>query len=95
MRTLVVGIPLPHVTFDNYSGISAPAFSEYQRLIVETAALSNAVEEVIAGVGEHRNFGGQLVHNGPSTAGAFSLCDLLAMRRRETEWFLSRGGTAV
>ena len=94
-RTLVVGIPLPHVTFDNYSGISAPAFSEYQRLIVETAALSNAVEEVVAGVGEHRNFGGQLLHNSPSTAGAFSLSDLLEMRRRETEWFLSRGGTAV
>ena len=94
-RTLVVGIPLPHVTFDNYSGISAPAFSEYQRLIVETAALSNVVEEVIAGVGEHRNFGGQLVHNGPSTADAFSLSDLLEMRRRETEWFLSRGGIAV
>lgn len=95
MRTLVVGIPLPHVTFDNYSGISAPAFSEYQRLIVETAALSNVVEEVVAGLGEHRNFGGQLLHNGPSTAGAFSVSDLLDMRRRETEWFLSRGGTAV
>lgn len=94
-RTLVVGIPLPHVSFDNYSAISAPAFSEYQRLIVETAVFSNVVEEVVAGGGEHRNFGGQIVHNGPSTADAFSLSDLLEMRRRETEWFLSRGGTAV
>ena len=94
-RTLVVGIPLPHVTFDNYSGISAPAFSEYQRLIVETAAFSSVVEELVARGGEHCNFGGQIVHNGPSTADAFSLSDLLEMRRRETEWFLSRGGTAV
>lgn len=94
-RTLVVGIPLPHVTFDNYSAISAPAFSEYQRLIVETAAFSNVAEEVVAGSGEHRNFGGQIVHNRSSTADAFSLCDLLEMRRREAEWFLSRGGTAV
>lgn len=94
-RTLVVGIPLPHVSFDNYSIISAPAFSEYQRLIVETATVSNVVEEVVAGVGEHRNFGGQILHNGPSTAGAFSLSDLLAMRRREAEWFVSRGGSVV
>ena len=95
MRTLVVGIALPHVSFDNYSFISAPAFSEYQRLIVETAAASRAVEQVVAGEGEHRNFAGQPVHNGPSTAAAFSLADLLQMRRRETEWFLARGGIAV
>lgn len=95
MRTLVVGIPLPHVNFDNYSFISAPAFSEYERLIIEIAASSNVVEQVVAGEGAHRNFGGQPVHNGPSTADAFSLSDLLEMRRRETDWFLARGGIAV
>jgi hypothetical protein len=95
MRTLVVGIALPHVSFDNYSFISAPAFSEYQRLIVDTAAVSSVVEQVAAGEGQHRNFAGQIVQNGPSTAAAFSLRDLLQMRRREAEWFLQRGGIAV
>jgi len=95
MRTLVIGLPLPHVSFDNYSFISAPAFSEYQRLIVDTASVSKAVEEVVAGEGDYRNFAGHPVHNGPSTAAAFSLQDLLQMRRRESEWFLARGGLLV
>jgi hypothetical protein len=95
MRTLVVGIPLPHVTFDNYSFISAPALSDYQRIIVEMSAVSGAIEEVIAGTREHRDFAGHRVQNGPSTAAAFSLADLLHMRRRETDWFFARGGILV
>jgi len=95
VRTLVIGIPLPHVTFDNYSFISAPAFSDYDGLIVETAAASTAIEDVISGVGDHKTFAGQPIHNAPSTADAFSLCRLLQMRRRETEWFFARGGTIV
>ena len=92
MRTLVIGIPLPHVSFDNYSFVSAPAFSDYGRLIVDTAAVSTTVEEVVSGEAEHRNFAGMPVTNGPSTAQAFSLQQLLEMRRRESEWFLARGG---
>src|SRR3990172_4909330 len=42
MRTLVLGIPLPHVTFDNYSFLSAPSLFDYGRAIVETSALSLA-----------------------------------------------------
>jgi len=95
MRTLVIGIPLPHVSFDNYSFVSAPAFSEYERLIVEPAAVSKTVEEVVSGAAEHRNFAGHPVANGPSTTQAFSLEQLLEMRRRETEWFLARGGVVA
>jgi hypothetical protein len=95
VRTLVLGIPLPHVTFDNYSFISAPALSEYERLIVDTAAASTVVEEVAAGSADHRNFAGQPVHNGSRTATAFSLADLLQMRRREASWFFSRKALAV
>ena len=95
MRTLVIGIPLPHVSFDNYSFASAPALSDYARLIVEASAVSTVVEDVVAGSGGHRNFAGQLLHNAQSTAAAFSLSDLLSMRRREAEWFFARGGTAV
>ena len=95
MRTLVIGIPLPHVSFDNYSFLSAPAFSEYERLIVEPASVSNTVEEVISAEGEHRDFAGHIVHNAPSSSTAFSLQDLLEMRRRESEWFFRRGGVLV
>jgi len=95
MRALVVGIPLPHVSFDNYSFVSAPAFSDYQRLIVESSSVSAVVEEVVGGGGEHRDFAGHLVHNGSSTAFAFSLQQLLQMRRRESDWFFARGGVAV
>ncbi len=94
-RTLVIGIPLPHVRFDNYSFISAPALSEYSHLIVEPASASQAIEEVISGQVEHRNFAGHPVHNGPSTAARFSLQDLLRMRRRECEWFFARGGLLI
>jgi hypothetical protein len=94
MRTLVIGIPLPHVSFDNYSFVSAPAFSDYGRVIVDSAAVSRTVEEVVSG-DEHRNFAGYPITNGPSTAQAFSLQQLLEMRRRESEWFLARGGVVA
>ena len=95
LRTLVIGIPLPHVTFDNYSFASAPSISEFTRLIVEMAGVSRVVEEIARGSIEHSTFAGQRVGNGPTTAGAFGLADLLAMRRREAAQFFSRGGTAA
>ncbi len=94
-RTLVIGIPLPHATFDNYSFASAPSISEYTRLIVEMAAVSRVVEEIAQGTVEHKTFAGQLVANGPATARAFGLADLLAMRAREAGQFFGRGGTAL
>jgi hypothetical protein len=95
VRTLVIGIPLPHVSFDNYSFISAPAFSDYQRLIVDMSSASTMIEEVVAGAQEHRDFAGHAVRNAPSTAAAFSLQQLLEMRRRESDWFFAHGGILV
>lgn len=95
MRTLVLGIPLPHVSYDNHSFISAPSIGEYQRLIVNMEAVSKVVNEVVEGSTEHRNFGGQSVSNQSTTATAFGLSDLLPMRRREAESFLARGGLLV
>lgn len=92
MRTLVIGIPLPHVTFDNYSFLSAPSFFDYPRMIVETASLSRVVEEVVQGSAQHRTFSDQPIVNGPSEAQAFGLADMLTLRRREAERFLARGG---
>ena len=92
MRTLVLGIPLPHVTFDNYSFLSAPSLFDYGRVIVDTSALSEAIEQVIGGSTEHRTHGGLTIVNGPSGSAAFSLAELLRLRRLEAERQLARGG---
>ena len=92
MRTLVLGIPLPHVTFDNYSFLSAPSLFDYPRLIVDTSALSEAIEQVAAGSAEHKAHGGLAIVNGSGGPAAFSLAELLRLRRLEAERLLARGG---
>src|SRR3972149_3277247 len=91
MRTLVLGIPLPHVTFDNYSFLSAPSLFDYGRVIVEASALSDAIEQVAAGSTEHKTPGGLTIVNGAGGPAAFSLAELLRLRRREAERLLARG----
>lgn len=93
MRTLVIGIPLPHSSFDNHSFFTAPSLADYQRLIVDVETASKVVAEVVAGSGEHKTYTGLPVRNGESTTDAMGLADALAMRRREAEWFLQQGGT--
>ncbi len=81
MRTLVLGIPLPHITFDNYSFLSAPSLFDYDRIIVDMSALSEAVEQARDGSPEHRTHSGQTVVNGPSSTRTFSLAEMLRLRR--------------
>jgi hypothetical protein len=95
IRTLVIGIPLPDASFDNYSFTSAPSISDYPQLIVEVAAASETIEEIVAGTREHRTFAGQAVANQPSTSRTFALTELVAMRRREAVRFFERGGRAA
>lgn len=95
MRTLVVGIPLPHVSYDNYSFVSAPSFAEYRRLVVQPHAAGVTVQEVLAGQKEHTTFAGQPVVNGPASLATFALADLLRMRQREARRLLAAGGTIV
>jgi hypothetical protein len=95
VRTLVIGIPLPHVSFDNYSFLSAPSFGDYRRLVVDPVAVSAAVQEAILGEKDHATFAGQPIVNGNSSPSSFGLADLVKMRRRETEWLLAQGGTVV
>jgi len=92
MRTLVLGIPLPHVTFDNYSFLSAPSLFDYPRVIVDISALSEAIEQVTAGSTEHKTPGGLTIENGPGRPAAFSLPELLRLRRLEAARLLARGG---
>src|SRR3972149_4919580 len=91
MRTLVLGLPLPPVTFDNSSFLSAPSLFDYGRVIVETSALSEAIEQVTAGSTEHRTYGGLTVVNGPGGPAAFSLAELLRLRRPGAGGLLARG----
>ena len=95
MHALVLGIPLPHITFDNYSFLSAPSLFDYDRNIVDMSALSEAVEQARDGSPEHRTHSGQTVVNGPSSTSTFSLAELLRLRRLEAERALARGGTVV
>lgn len=95
MRTLVIGLPLPHVSYDNYSFLSAPSFLDYRRLIVLPEAIARTVDEVMTGEKEHTTFGAHTVVNGPSSVTTFALGDLLTMRARETRWLLDHGGIIV
>ncbi|HUF53573.1 MAG TPA: hypothetical protein VMR52_07350 [Dehalococcoidia bacterium] len=94
-RTLILGPALPNVSFDNASFLSAPSLSEYQRLLIDPLAASQAIDEVVNGTGAHQTFGGQAIVNGEASSHAFSLPELLAMRRRETERMLERGGLII
>ncbi len=95
MRTLVIGIPLPHVTFDSYSFLSAPSLFDYDRIVVEMSAVSDAVEQVIDGSAEQKTHGGLPVVNGAGGPRTFSLAELLRLRRLEAERLLARGGVIV
>jgi hypothetical protein len=95
VRTLIVGLPLPNAQFDNHSFISAPSFADYQRIVVDMASVSRVIDDVVNGTGAHSTYGGQAVVNGETSPHAFSLPDLLAMRRRETDWLIAHGGLVV
>jgi hypothetical protein len=95
MRTLVIGLPLPHVSFDNYNFLSAPSLSEYGRLVVEMSAVSAAVEAVAGGSAEYLTFDRQPVVNAETAAGAFGLADLLRMRAAEAAHFFECAGSML
>jgi hypothetical protein len=95
MRTLVIGLSLPNADFDNHSFLNAPSFGEYQQLVVDTASVSRAIDDVVNGGTAHATYGGQAIVNGDASAHAFSLRALLDMRRRETEWVISHNGLVV
>ena len=95
IRTLVLGIPLPQSTFDNASFLSAPSFSEYQRVVVEPSASARVVQEVVEGTQVHQTYGGQAIVNGRASAHAFGLGELLDMRRREGQRLIDSGGLVV
>jgi hypothetical protein len=63
--------------------------------VVDISAAARAVQEVVDGNGVHQTYGGQAIINASASPHAFSLTDLLAMRRREAERLFDAGGIVV
>jgi hypothetical protein len=94
-RILSLGFPLPGVRVDNYNFLTAPAFFDYDALVVEPLALSALIEGVACGAIEATTFGGAAVRNVPRAPGEMPLADALLRRRAETRALLDRGGAVV
>lgn len=95
MRILSIGLPLPNPAIDNYSLTSAPSFFDYDAVIVNPAAISQAIEEILRGQGEYRTPDDEAVYDGPTTAGAVGLADIIRHRYHETQRLFDRGGLVV
>lgn len=95
MRILSLGVPMPGAAVDNHSFANAPAFFDYDALVVDPAALSQLIEEIVDGSAEHATRSGERVINRAAQPGAVSLAALLRDRRTEAERLLARGGLVV
>ncbi len=96
MKVLSLGIALPDPVIDNYDWASALSFFDYDAIVVDpSAAVSQLIEGVTSGSGAYRTYTEEPVEDGPSTAGAAGLTDLLRRRQDETERLLARGGLVV
>lgn len=91
MRVLVIGFPLPNPRIDNYSFIQAPSFFDYDAVVVESAAVSRVIEDVLTRSEDHQTFAGDPVLNEPSGPFVTGLADHLQRRRDEAERLLAAG----
>ena len=95
MRVLSIGFPLPDPQVDNYNFISAPSFFDFDALVVDPAAVSQVIEDVVEQREERLTYVDEPVANGPTTATAVGLADLLHRRQEETSRLLARGALVV
>jgi hypothetical protein len=96
VRVLSLGIPLPDPQVDNYDWARALSFFDYDALVVDPAvAVSEMVEGVVRDGASFTSYDEEPVQNGPTTAEAIGLADLLKRRRDETERLLARGRLVV
>ena len=95
MRILSLGFPLPGAPIDNHTFANAPTFFDYDAIVVDTAALSQLIEQVIEGKEEHTTRSGERVVNAQTGHRTIGLADLLRDRQHETERLLARGGLVV
>lgn len=95
MRILSVGHPLAHREVDNHTVFNAPAFSDYEVIVVDPAGVFAAVREVIDATAPHETYSGVPIVNGASTTDHLGIADVLRRRRDETATLLERGGLVV
>lgn len=95
MRLLVIGMPLPNQRIDNYSFFGAPSFFDYDAVLIEPAAIVQAIDEVLNGGAAHATAADEPVVNAPTRGLNVGLADFIRRRREETERLLDRGGTVA
>ena len=95
MKILSIGMPLPGRSVDNHNIVNAPAFFDYDALIIDPAAVSKTIEEIAAGGGDYRTGDDLAVGNLSVSPLILGLDELLRSRRQQTELLLRRGGVVV
>ncbi|HEY7802391.1 MAG TPA: hypothetical protein VIE40_06935, partial [Dehalococcoidia bacterium] len=94
-RILSLGFPLPGPLVDNFNFLTAPAFFDYDAIVVDPAALSLLIEGVLDGSVDVESFGGRPIRNLPEQPQDLSLGEVLLRRRAETRALLAHGGVVV
>lgn len=94
-RILSLGFPLPGVRVDNYSFASAPAFFDYDALVVDPSSLARLIEGIADGSLEPKTFADRPVRLSTRGPHESSLADVLRIRRDETTRLLDNGGVVV
>ncbi len=94
-RILSLGFPMPGPSIDNYDFITAPAFFDYDALVVDPRALCQLVGGVIAGTTEAATYSGRPVRPRREAPDEVSLADALLRRREETAMALASGAAVV
>ena len=95
MRILSLSVPLPGAPVDNRTFANAPAFFDYDAIVVDPHALSQLIEEVVTSTAEHATCSGERVVNGATCPETVALGELLRDRQDETARLLARGGLVV
>ncbi|MGE0226882.1 MAG: hypothetical protein AB7I38_13795 [Dehalococcoidia bacterium] len=95
MRILSVGRPLAHPTIDNHTIFNAPAFSDYEAVVLDPGGILETVREAVDGTAEFRTYGDEPVVNGATTPTSMSVGEVLRRRRAEVMRCLERGGVVV
>ena len=73
MRILSLGFPLPGAPIDNHDFASAPSFFDYAAIVVDPHAVSELIEEGVAGGSAPRTHDGVRDVNGATAPGAVCL----------------------
>ena len=95
MRLLVVGMALPNPRIDNHTIFTAPSLFDYDAILVDPEAVSQAIEGVVSGGEPQATAADEPVVNAATTGLNVGIGDLLRRRRDETERLLQRGGTVA